>query len=181
MDEKGPLPDLDLITFGNRDVVILFDANAATNNKVQAARRAFAAELAKSGAKVRIGELPAKDNINGPDDYIGAHGDDALFVIIDAAKPVSTRNAKPPKPKQGREVTLDDPEPWADPVDGAPLLAMIVRTFEQYLALPKHASAALGLWVLHAYAMQAWFVSPFLAVSRVAPGNLTPRRSRNRT
>ena len=63
MDEKGPLPDLDLITFGNRDVVILFDANAATNNKVQAARRAFAAELAKSGAKVRIGELPAKDNI----------------------------------------------------------------------------------------------------------------------
>ena len=108
-------------------------------------------------------------------------------MIIDAAKPVSTRNAKPPKPKQGREVTLDDPEPWADPVDGAPLLAMIVRTFEQYLALPKHASAALGLWVLHAYAMQAWFVSPFLAVTSptkrcgktvllIVLGALVPRR-----
>ena len=144
----------------------MFDANAATNTKVQAARRALVAEVGKRGAKVRISELPIEAGINGPDDFIGAHGDAGLFAIIDEAKQLASKgNEKPPKAKQGREVTLDDPEPWPDPVDGAALLIAIVATFERYLALPKHASTALALWVLHMYAIAAFFVSPVLGVT----------------
>jgi hypothetical protein len=71
VDEKGPLPDLARIAWNQRDVVILFDANAATNPKVQAARRALAKELTSRRAKVRIGQLPVEAGINGPDDYVG--------------------------------------------------------------------------------------------------------------
>ena len=77
VDEKGPLPDLDRIVWTGRDVVIVFDANAASNASVQAARRALARELAARGATVRIADLPVEDGVNGPDDFIAAHGDPA--------------------------------------------------------------------------------------------------------
>ncbi len=60
VDEVGALPDLDLITWTDRDVVIAFDVNAFANPKVQAARCALTKELSRAerGAKVRIVELP---------------------------------------------------------------------------------------------------------------------------
>ncbi len=88
VDEKGPLPDFDRVTWKGRDTVILFDANAKTNASVRAARRALAKELIGRGAKVRIAELPVEVDVNGPDDLIGKHGDAALFTLIDAAVPV---------------------------------------------------------------------------------------------
>jgi hypothetical protein len=87
VDEKGPLPDLDRVVWTERDTVILFDANAATNTKVQAARRALAAELTGRGARVRIAMLPIEPGVNGPDDYTGRDGDAALFALLDAAIP----------------------------------------------------------------------------------------------
>jgi len=191
VDEKGPLPDLDRVTWTARDTIIAFDANAATNDKVQAARRALAAELEKRGAKVRIAALPSEDGINGPDDYIGVHGADKFFrEIIDGAKPIaSTKSStkKEPKPKQGSDVAFEDVEPWPTPVDGAALLVAMVTTFERYLALPRHASTALALWVLHAYALDAFFISPILGITSpvkrcgktltlIVLGALVPRR-----
>jgi hypothetical protein len=58
VDQKGPLPDLDRIVWRDRDIVICFDANARTNPKVGAARRALAADLAGRGARVRVADLP---------------------------------------------------------------------------------------------------------------------------
>lgn len=91
------------------------------------------------------------------------------------------------KPKQGRGVQLEDPEPWPDPVDGAALLDAIAATFTRYLALPNHAAAVLALWVLHAYTFAAWFTSPMLAITSpvkrcgktlllIVLGALVPRR-----
>ncbi len=68
-----------------RDTVILFDANAARNQKVRAARHVLAKELVGRGARVRIAELPVEVNVNGPDDYIAKHGDTLFFGLIDAA------------------------------------------------------------------------------------------------
>ena len=85
VDEKGPLPDLDRITWRDRDVVLLLDANVARNTKVQTARRALAAELAGRGAMVRIAELPVEAGVNGPDDYRAAHGDAPLLALVDGA------------------------------------------------------------------------------------------------
>jgi putative DNA primase/helicase len=189
VDERGVLPDFDRIAWRDRDVVILFDANAATNPNVQAAQRALALELTDRGARVRIVKLPVEAGINGPDDYVGKHGDAALFTLIDAALPAvhTPTKRKPEKPKQGRGVPLEDPDPWPDAVNGAALLDAIATTFSPYLALPAHASTALALWVLHVYAFEAWFTSPLLAITSpvkrcgktlllVVLGALVPRR-----
>jgi hypothetical protein len=187
---KGALPDFDRTTWPDRDVVILFDTNAATNGKVQAARRALAKDLTGRGATVRIAELPSEDGVNGPDDYIGKYGDAALFAILDAAKPAGTKTTKkdtPAKAKQGRGVQLEDPDPWPEPVNGAALLDAIAATFTRYLALPTHGHTLLALWVLHTYTFAAWFTSPFLAITTPAKrcgktlllivlGALVPRR-----
>ncbi len=93
VDEKGPLPDLNRVTWLDRDVVILFDAHAATNTSVQAARRKLAEDLAGRGARVRIAELPVEDGINGPDDFVGQHGDAVLFALIDGARPMHPTSA----------------------------------------------------------------------------------------
>ncbi|MBI2834771.1 MAG: DUF3631 domain-containing protein [Acidobacteria bacterium] len=190
VDQRGPLPDFDRVAWTDRDVVILFDANSITNEQVQAARRVLAKELSARGAKVRIAELPIEDGINGPDDYAGKHGAAALFALIDAAKPAGgtkKKNDTHQKPKQGRSLQLEDPEPWADPVNGACLLDAIAAMFLHHLALPPHASVALALWTLHTYAFGAWFVSPFLGITSpvkrcgktlllIVLGALVPRR-----
>jgi hypothetical protein len=86
-DETGPSPDLDLITWQDRIVIIAYDSNAATNPNVRKARRALAQELSARGASVLIAEVPAIEGVNGPDDLIAVSGDVAMLAILDAAKP----------------------------------------------------------------------------------------------
>jgi putative DNA primase/helicase len=187
VDEKGPLPDLARVTWTDRIVAILFDANAATNAKVQAARRGLAQDLADRGARVQLAELPVEPHVNGPDDYVGTHGDAALFGLIDKANVLQRTSKRDPKPKQGRAVQFEDPDPWPVPVDGGALLDAIAATFDRYLTLPQHASATLALWVVHAYAFHASFTSPLLAITSpvkqcgktlllIVLGALVPRR-----
>lgn len=85
VDTKGPLPDWDRIEMQGRTVVIAFDANTATNEKVQDARRALTKELTTRGATVRLLNLPSESGINGPDDYLGRHGAEAFFALVDQA------------------------------------------------------------------------------------------------
>jgi len=66
---------------------------------------------------------------------------------------------------QGTRLTLEDPEPWPAPVDGAELLDEIAGTFVRHLALPDGAVEALTLWTLHAHAHGASDVSPLLALT----------------
>lgn len=57
---------------------------------------------------------------------------------------------------------VDDPEPWPMEVDGDALMKEVVGTIERYCVLPPGASTAIGLWVVHTYAMDAWSISPIL-------------------
>lgn len=66
--------------------------------------------------------------------------------------------------RQGHALTLSDPEPWPDPVDGAALLEALVRTFTRYLALPDGAATALALRTVHAHAHVVAVVSAILAL-----------------
>lgn len=84
VDEVGPLPELGVCSNG-RQVYILLDANAATNESVKAARAALARQIEKQGAEVRLIDLPALDGVNGPDDFIGQRGDEALWQLFDSA------------------------------------------------------------------------------------------------
>jgi hypothetical protein len=86
VDEKGPVPDLDLITWEERDVVVMLDANVATNPNVRAARAKLSAHLKGRGAVVRVATVPPQDGINGPDDYRAVYGDDALLALVDSAR-----------------------------------------------------------------------------------------------
>jgi len=55
-------------------------------------------------------------------------------------------------------------KPWDETVEGAGLLADIERVFVRYIFLPKGASVALALWVLHAWTMDAGDTSPFMVL-----------------
>jgi len=55
--------------------------------------------------------------------------------------------------------------PWDTPVDTAELLTTARNTFVRYVILPDHAATAMALWTLHAWALDAAYVSPFLIFS----------------
>lgn len=88
VDEKGLLSEL-REWCANRRVYILFDTDCATNPNVSAARRKLAAALRKIKADVRLLNLPALEGVNGPDDFIGIKGDQALLDLL-AAGPTVT-------------------------------------------------------------------------------------------
>jgi hypothetical protein len=95
-EARGPLPDFGLVALARRKAIILFDANAATNPRVQAARRALAESLQSRGAEVCLCHLAEEAHVNGPDDFIAIHGDEALLGLIDNARewrPSITLNA----------------------------------------------------------------------------------------
>ena len=90
VDETGVLPDFDYVTWTGRTAAIMFDANTAANEKVRAARRMLAKELTARGAVVRIVDVPAEPGVNGPDDYIGMHGAEAFFALVDGTMTVAS-------------------------------------------------------------------------------------------
>ena len=55
--------------------------------------------------------------------------------------------------------------PWDTAVDTAELLAALRDTFMRYIILPLHAAITMALWTLHAWALDAAYVSPFLMFS----------------
>ena len=67
--------------------------------------------------------------------------------------------------QQGRPVLFDDPEPWLHPVDGAGLLDDLVSALKRFVVFPSHATEAVALWVLHAHALEAFSISPILAIT----------------
>ncbi len=73
------------------------------------------------------------------------------------------------KPQALREPFMTKPEPWPEPVDGAELLDAMVTMFQRYLSLPDGAAQALPLWVLMAHYLDAFEVSPRLAVLSPVP------------
>lgn len=82
VDEHGTVPDFDLVTWRDRDVVLCLDANVAARPDLIAAERGLAAELRRRGARVFIARVPAEPGINGPDDYAAAHGLRALLDLL---------------------------------------------------------------------------------------------------
>jgi hypothetical protein len=53
-------------------------------------------------------------------------------------------------------------EPWDEPVATGGLLASLVEIYARHVVLPPHGANAMALWALHAWAIDAAFVTPFL-------------------
>ena len=82
----GPMrliPDLAGLSWGSRQVLVVFDSDAATNRQVLLAEYLLATLLARHGAGIKIVRLPqAGDAKVGLDDFVVAHGADAFAGIL---------------------------------------------------------------------------------------------------
>lgn len=83
------LPGLEAFAWRDRSVIICYDSDAATNPKVVQAENALAKELSERGANVYIARLPpaADGGKMGLDDFIVAHGAEALEQVLADAPP----------------------------------------------------------------------------------------------
>ena len=96
VDVNGILSDFHCVD--GREVMILFDANAAINSKVQRAEQKlkwalldgvetpayeFSSKKQWKAASVRICRWPQADGVNGPDDYLGKFDDEAMAAVVD--------------------------------------------------------------------------------------------------
>jgi Protein of unknown function (DUF3631) len=72
-----------------------------------------------------------------------------------------------PRSKEDGEATMPHwhVEPWKNEVSTGELLDAIVRVFSRHIVLPKYAAEAIALWILHAWAFDAWDISPFLLLT----------------
>ena len=50
-------------------------------------------DLSRRGAHVRIVPLPIEAGVNGPDDFVGRHGDHAFIALLEAAADARTFDA----------------------------------------------------------------------------------------
>src|SRR5215217_7090180 len=64
----------------------------------------------------------------------------------------------------GQALVLEDPEPWAEPVDGQALAQAIRDTFTRHIVLSPGAADALTLWVLHTHVFEAADYTPNIIV-----------------
>lgn len=70
--EKGIIPDFQQVELRNREIILDFDSDVATNKKVLAARNALAKWLISQGAKVYTVDIPISEgNKLGIDDLLG--------------------------------------------------------------------------------------------------------------
>jgi AAA domain-containing protein len=84
--EAGTAPLRDLELFRNKKIVILLDANVATNPHVKQAETELAAHLALTlGADVKVARIPPLEEVNGPDDYLVKVGEKLLWEVLDSA------------------------------------------------------------------------------------------------
>lgn len=73
------------------------------------------------------------------------------------------------KTLQGSALVLTDPELWPQPVDGSELLNEMKAVFNRFLTLADAAVDAVTLWAVHAHALDAFQVSPILAITSPVP------------
>ena len=74
----------------------------------------------------------------------------------------SIRREAEPEKLQGREITLEAPEPWPTHVDGALLLDTIVFHARRFLVAPAHATEATALWIVLSYLIDRAACLPLL-------------------
>ncbi|MGH6673880.1 MAG: DUF3631 domain-containing protein [Xanthobacteraceae bacterium] len=67
--------------------------------------------------------------------------------------------------EQGRALALAPPEPWPQSVDGAALLCELSDAIQRYVVVEPGAAETAALWVLHAHTLDAFAISPRLAIT----------------
>lgn len=89
------LPEFSLFEWRDRDVVVAYDSDAATNPSVVAARAALCRELVRLGAVPRIAAVPGAPDgeKRGLDDLLVELGPDALAGVLERAEGFAAASA----------------------------------------------------------------------------------------
>jgi hypothetical protein len=72
--------------------------------------------------------------------------------------------------QQGQELKFVDPSPWDESVDGIELVHEISNTISRHIVLPPQTETAISLWILHAWALEAFYISPILRITSPTKG-----------
>jgi putative DNA primase/helicase len=72
--------------------------------------------------------------------------------------------------KQGRTLSLPEPEHWPDLVNGADLLDALSSSIRRHVVMPDYAADTAALWTVHTYLLAVFGISPRLAVSSPEKG-----------
>ena len=86
-----------------------------------------------------------------------------LDRLVSAERPVN-------EGMQGRALSLPEPEPWPQPVDGGELFDAIATSIRGHVVLSEHAAVTAALWVLHTFLLHCFMVSPRLAITSPEKG-----------
>jgi putative DNA primase/helicase len=65
---------------------------------------------------------------------------------------------------QGRTVKIVDPLPWHEPVSGDRIATTLAAAIKTYVVLSDEAADAIAMWTLHSWAVNAFVMSPRLAI-----------------
>jgi putative DNA primase/helicase len=125
-------------------------------------------------AKMTFSENP--DNISSQPANFAAADRSTDLEKPEVLAPILDKRAKPDKAeayraaKQGQALELPMPEPWPKPVDGATLLGEMVSEISQYVIAEDGDIVSVALWILHAWTLDAFPISPRLAITSPEKG-----------
>jgi Protein of unknown function (DUF3631)/Domain of unknown function (DUF3854) len=157
---KVVLPDFHEVALNDRTVVICFDSDLVSKPEVRKAVEAFRQFLFSRGADALVCILPNDNGKVGLDDFLANGGTrESLESLgrdtfpedgVDRALPV-------------REVPVVEPEDGHAPLDAA------ARLIRRYVEAHKHVIHVCAVWVLHAYAIAAFYTTPRLIIESPEP------------
>jgi putative DNA primase/helicase len=88
-----------------------------------------------------------------------------LDKLVDAERKNSADDSK-----QGRPLSLPEPEPWSAPIDGAELLDGLAAIIAQHVVMCGREVDTVALWALHTYLLDATDITPRLAITSPEKG-----------
>jgi putative DNA primase/helicase len=91
-------------------------------------------------------------------------------TILDRLVAVERDNIDGDGAKQGRGLTLPEPQPWPDPVEGIELLGELSAAIKRHVVMPDHVADAVAMWAVHTYIVECFGISPRLAITSPEKG-----------
>ena len=127
-------------------------------------RRALADE--PTDDDIEIGRLARLSPIEYERDRKVAAGQMGVrTTILDRLVAVERDNIDGDGAKQGRALSLPEPQPWHEPIDGGELLRGLSAAIRRHVVMPDHVADAAAMWVVHTYIVDCFGISPRLAIT----------------
>ena len=157
-NDKGgttALPDWEAIALNGRRVIIAFDSDALWNPDIHKAAERLGRFLEGRKAEIAFVYLPSENGSKvGVDDYLANHSKDELLALVcQEWRPLASDDKPAEKPPEGPLLPVDQ------------LLGEISAVLDRYVRLPsRDAVLAIGLWVLHTWALDGAHATPYLVI-----------------